>query len=71
MTITVLEPDYNEDSSQRAGRGQGCGWTLEPQELKRFVSVDELNSFILAVRPLVEVRQEALKCSSQMSAQMV
>ena len=31
-------------------------WTLEPQELKRFVSVDELNSFILAVRPLVEVR---------------
>jgi len=56
LTITVLEPDYNEDSSH--GRGQSCcGWTLEPQELKRFVSVDELNSFILAVRPLVEVRQ--------------
>ena len=54
----MLEPDYNEDSSQRAGGGQNCrGWTVGPQELKRFVSVDELNSFILAVRPLVEVRQ--------------
>eukprot|EP00434_Breviolum_minutum_P018785 symbB.v1.2.016571.t2/scaffold1263.1/size128093/11 len=32
LTITVLEPDYNEDSSQRAGRQSCCAQVLKPDD---------------------------------------
>lgn len=56
LTITILEPDYSEATPACAVIGLLRAKKRSTEELKRFVSVDELTSFVLAAQTPVCLR---------------